>query len=63
MHGGRKAMVIISLVVRGLVCALMVGRIDSLVLFPLAFLSMVGSKSYSVAKSALVPTVVSDERA
>jgi len=61
MAGGRKLMVILSGMVRAVVCALMVGHIDSLFLFPEAFTVMVAAKSYSVAKSALVPTVVGSE--
>ncbi|HEY1118889.1 MAG TPA: MFS transporter [Acidimicrobiales bacterium] len=56
--GGRRWMVIASSGLRALVCLLMVDHVDSLLLFPLAFLLLVLAKSYHVAKSALVPTVV-----
>jgi predicted MFS family arabinose efflux permease len=36
----------------------MIREVDSLLLFPLAFLLLVMSKSYAVSKAALVPTVV-----
>jgi len=60
--GGRRWMVVGSSGLRALVCLLMIERVDSLLLFPLAFALLVLAKSYHVAKSALVPTVVhSDE--
>jgi hypothetical protein len=39
----------------------MIGRVDSLILFPLAFAALVLSKTYSISKSALVPTVVDND--
>ena len=62
MRGGRRLVVILAASLRALVSFLMIGRIDSLTLFPLAFAALVLSKTYSVSKSALVPTVVPDER-
>lgn len=62
MRGGRRLVVILAAALRAVVTLLMVGRIDSLVLFPLAFAALVLSKTYAVSKSALVPTVVTDER-
>ena len=60
--GGRRWMVIASSALRALVCALMIRDVDSLLLFPEAFALLVVSKSYQVAKSALVPSSVhSDE--
>lgn len=56
--GGRRWMIIAASALRALVCVLMVGQVDSLLLFPLAFLLLVLAKSHQVAKSALVPTVV-----
>jgi len=56
--GGRRWMVIGSSGLRALVCLLMVRDVDSLLLFPEAFALLVLAKSYHVAKSALVPTVV-----
>ena len=57
-EGGRRWMVIGSSALRAVVCLLMIDHVDSLLLFPLAFLLLVLAKSYHVAKSALVPTVV-----
>ncbi len=62
MKGGRRLVVILAASLRAVVSFLMIGRIDSLTLFPLAFAALVLSKTYSVSKSALVPTVVPKER-
>lgn len=60
--GGRRWVVVGSSALRAVVCALMIDDVDSLLLFPEAFALLVFSKSYQVAKSALVPsTVRSDE--
>lgn len=60
--GGRRLLVIGSGLARAIVCASMIPYVDSLLLFPLAFALLVLTKSYHVAKSALVPsTVHSDE--
>ena len=60
--GGRRWMVVGSSALRAVVCLLMVGHVDSLLLFPEAFALLVLAKGYQVAKSALVPTAVrSDE--
>lgn len=60
--GGRRWMVVGSSALRGIVCLFMVRDVDSLLLFPEAFLLLVLAKSYHVAKSATVPsTVHSDE--
>jgi hypothetical protein len=60
--GGRRWVVIGSSLLRCAICAVMIDDVDSLLLFPEAFALLVVSKSYQVAKSALVPsTVRSDE--
>ena len=46
---------------RVVVSLLMAFKLDSLLLFPLAFVALVLGRSYAVAKSALVPTVVRHE--
>jgi hypothetical protein len=40
---------------------LMVSQLDSLLLFPLAFVAMVLNKTYSVSKSALVPALIKSD--
>ncbi len=59
--GGRRFIVIGTNAIRAVVCLMMVGHLDSLLLFPEAFAVLVLSKAYHVAKSALVPTVVHAE--
>lgn len=61
MKGGRRLVVCIAATGRAIVILCMIGRTDSLVLFPLAFAGLVLSKTYSVSKSALVPTVVKSD--
>ncbi|MBK9179517.1 MAG: MFS transporter [Acidimicrobiales bacterium] len=60
-RGGRRLMVVGSAALRAVICALMIGALDNLLLFPLAFLVLVLAKGYHVAKSALVPTTVSND--
>jgi hypothetical protein len=62
MKGGRRLLVVLTGVGRAFVCVLMVRAVDSLLLFPLAFAILVLGKAYAIARSALVPTVVSDDR-
>jgi hypothetical protein len=61
MQGGRRLMVLISCSGRAIVAALLILHIDSLLLFPEAFLFLVLQKAYTVSKSALVPTVVASD--
>lgn len=61
--GGRRWMVVGSSALRAFICLLMVRDVDSLLLFPEAFALLVLAKSYHVAKSALVPTVVRSDEA
>ena len=62
--GGRKAMVVGSLVLRALMCLMLAGIVehpDNLGLYPLAFIALVLSKAYAVSKSSLVPSAVSHD--
>ncbi len=61
-RGGRRAMVTISALGRAGLCIFMADTLTSLLLFPQAFAVLVLGKGYSVAKSALVPALVRDER-
>ncbi|MGH9286125.1 MAG: MFS transporter, partial [Acidimicrobiales bacterium] len=58
---GRRAMVVVSAAGRAVACLLMARVIDGLLLFPVAFASLVLSKGYSVARGALVPSVVDED--
>ena len=57
-RGGRRLVIAVSCGGRALICILMANSLDTLALYPLAFATLVLSKSQSVAKSALVPAVV-----
>ncbi len=61
LKGGHRNMVILSALVRAVLAVFMAMNIDNLLVFPLAFGMLVMGKTYHVAKSALVPTLVQDE--
>ena len=61
MPGGRRAMIFVTNMGRLLVALLMIRHIDTLWLFPEAFVLLVMQKSYAVAKSAVVPRYVPSE--
>jgi len=63
--GGRRWMLVGSTAGRAVVALAMIASAgsDSLLLFPEAFLMLVFAKSYSVAKAAIVPTVVHSDSA
>lgn len=58
MAGGRRLVVQLVALCRVVIALLMMATLDSVLLFPLAFAAMVLQKTYTVSKSALVPTVV-----
>ena len=55
-------MILITLLARATLATLLALYIESLALFPIAFGILVFQKAYSVAKSAVVPKLVSSER-
>ncbi|HEX9547909.1 MAG TPA: MFS transporter, partial [Acidimicrobiales bacterium] len=57
-QGGRRVMVLVSAIGRAFACLFMARYIHGLLLFPAAFVTLVCSKGYIVAKAALVPTAV-----
>jgi hypothetical protein len=59
--GARRLIVIGGAAIRSVVCLLAVGRLGSVVLFPLAFVLLVLSKAYAISKSSIVPTTVDNE--
>jgi MFS family permease len=61
IQGGRRWVLVGANALRAILAVLMISHIDSLLLFPEAFSMLVLSKSYQVAKSALVPTVVASD--
>ncbi len=64
VRGGHRAVVIGSMMLRAITATLMVWAVadDSWVLFPLAFVMLVLGKTYQVARAAVVPTVVPNDR-
>lgn len=65
-RGGRRLMVFITCASRAVLCFFMARYINSplpegLLIYPLAFGMLVMSKTYSIAKSALVPAVVTNK--
>jgi hypothetical protein len=61
LQGGHRAMVIATAVTRAGLALLIAQNIDNLALFPLAFAMLVLGKTYQIARSALVPSMVADE--
>ena len=59
--GGRRFTVLIVNFLRCITIVAMIPRINSVALFPLAFISLVLARTYSVSKTALVPTLVDDD--
>ena len=59
VRGGRRFTVLAATAGRAVACLLMARYIDGLLLFPVTFVLLVLSKTHAVAKSSLVPTVVS----
>jgi hypothetical protein len=59
--GARRAFVIVNAMIRVVVALLMTMHVDSLLLFPEAFVLLVLQKAQGVSKAALVPSVVKDE--
>ena len=56
-QGGRRVMIIGSLALRMVIAFFMIRHIDSILLFPEAFVMLVLQKGYGVSKTALVPAV------
>lgn len=56
--GGRRSMVVVSAGGRAVLCFVMAGDLDSLLLFPEAFGVLVLGKAYGVARASLVPGLV-----
>lgn len=62
-RGGARWIMLGTCAVRAVIAVLMVGHLDTLLLFPEAFLMLVMAKGYVVAKSAYLPTVVAADDA
>jgi hypothetical protein len=59
-RGGRRLTVLVTCAGRGIICLLTASYVDSLAVYPAAFAMLVLSKSYGVARSAIVPSLVSE---
>ena len=59
--GGRKWIIVGSFTLRAFICLFMAGALKGLLLFPEAFAVLVLSKTYTVARSAIVPAIVDDD--
>jgi len=59
--GGRRWMIVGVNAVRALVCLVMIDDLQGLLLFPEAFTVLAMGKAYTVARSAVVPTVVRND--
>lgn len=58
---GRRWIVIGTGAARAMLCFALIGRSDSLILYPVAFALLVIQKGYGVARSSLVPGVVASD--
>lgn len=59
--GGRRLIIQLSAVGRALLFVTMIFHLDDLLLFPLSFGVLILQKTYSVSRSALIPTVVNSK--
>ncbi len=67
IRGGRRLMIFITCAARGVLCLFIARYVnasgaEALLIYPLAFGLLVAQKTYSIARSALVPSLVSGER-
>ena len=62
VRGGRRMMILVTLVGRAVLAFLMIRHFDTLLLFPEAFGVLVLQKGYAVSKSAVVPQLVRNEQ-
>ena len=59
--GGRRITVFIVAVLRCVTVILMISRLNSISLFALAFISLILARTYSVSKTAIVPSLVKSD--
>lgn len=62
VRGGRRMMILATLLGRAVIAFFMIQHFDTLLLFPEAFGILVLQKGYAVAKSAVVPQLVRNEQ-
>ncbi len=56
--GGRRWVIFGSVALRAVLCFLVIRHMDSILFYPEAFLMLVLGKTYTISKSAIVPTTV-----
>ncbi len=61
VKGGRRILILLLNAGRALTAFFLIGNVDSLILYPLAFAILVLGKGYAIAKAAVVPATVSSE--
>ena len=61
VRGGLASTLVVSFVLRAVLALMLAENLRSLFLFPLAFGMLVVAKTYTVARNALVPSLVDDE--
>ena len=59
-RGGRRLTVLVTCAGRAIICLFLAPHVDSLAIYPAAFAMLILSKSYGVARSAIVPSLVSE---
>lgn len=57
-RGSRKLIIAATAALRAIICLLMAGHMDSVLLFPEAFCVLVLQKSYAISRSAVVPSTL-----
>ncbi|MEZ5168905.1 MAG: MFS transporter [Acidimicrobiales bacterium] len=62
LRGGRRLMIVITMLARAVLAFLMISHFDTLLLFPEALGILVLQKGYAVSKSAVVPQFVKSDR-
>jgi MFS family permease len=60
-RGGRRLVFAATMAARAVLCLVMAAHVNGLALYPLAFVALVLSKTQSVTKSALVPSVIKNK--
>jgi MFS family permease len=62
LPGGRKWVIVAGMAARALLCYFVIRHLDSLLFYPEAFLMLVLGKTYTISKSAIVPTTVRSDK-
>jgi MFS family permease len=60
--GGRKWMIVAGMGLRALLCFFVIRHLNSILFYPEAFLMLVLGKTYTISKSAIVPTTVRSDQ-